>query len=142
MVAAGAMGRSDLPTDGLVGVHVLVVDDDDDARQLLRTILEYCGALVTVTASAREALNVLERVVPDALVSDISMPREDGYWLIREVRALAPERGGALPAIALTAHGQTHGPDRTLSAGFQVHLRKPIDPWELCRTLVSLIRKA
>jgi CheY-like chemotaxis protein len=142
MVVAGAMGRSDLPTDALVGVHVLVVDDDDDARQLLRTILEYCGALVTVTASAREALNVLERVVPDALVSDISMPREDGYWLIREVRALAPERGGALPAIALTAHGQTHGPDRTLSAGFQVHLRKPIDPWELCRTLVSLIRKA
>ncbi|HEV8616093.1 MAG TPA: response regulator [Methylomirabilota bacterium] len=136
------MGRSDLPTDALVGVHVLVVDDDDDARQLLRTILEYCGALVTVTSSAREALNVLERVLPDALVSDISMPREDGYWLIREVRALGPERGGTVPAVALTAHGQTHGPDRTLSAGFQVHLRKPIDPWELCRTVVSLIRKA
>ena len=142
MVVAGAMGRSDLPTDALVGVHVLVVDDDDDARQLIRTILEYCGALVTVAASAREALGVLERVVPDALVSDISMPHEDGYWLIGQVRALDPARGGALPAIALTAHGQTHGPDRTLSAGFQVHLRKPIDPWELCRTVVSLVRKA
>jgi CheY-like chemotaxis protein len=141
MVMAGAMGRSDLPTDALVGVHVLVVDDDDDARLLIRTILEYCGALVTVTTSAREALRILERVVPDALVSDISMPHEDGYWLIRELRALAPDRGGAIPAIALTAHGYAHGPDRTLAAGFQVHLRKPIDPWDLCRTVVSLVRK-
>jgi CheY-like chemotaxis protein len=142
MVVAGAMGRSDLPTDALVGVHVLVVDDDEDARQLIRTILEYCGALVTVAPSAREAMRILQRVVPDAVVTDIAMPSEDGYWLIREIRALPPERGGGLPAIALTAHGQTHGPDQTLAAGFQVHLRKPIDPWELCRTVVSLIRKA
>ena len=142
MVRAGAMGRSDLPTEALIGVHVLVVDDDEDARHLIKTILEYCGALVTPADSARAALEILERVVPDAIISDISMPREDGYWLIREVRALAPERGGVIPAVALTAHGYTHGPDRTLAAGFQVHLRKPIDPWELCRTLVSLIRKA
>jgi CheY-like chemotaxis protein len=100
------VGRRDhLPTDALLGVHVLVVDDDDDARQLLRTILRYCRALVTVTASAREALTVLARVTPDALVGDIAMPEEDGYWLIRELRALSPARGGAIPAIALTAHG-------------------------------------
>lgn len=137
------MGRRDhLPTDALLGVHVLVVDDDNDARQLLRTILQYCGALVTVTASAREAMTVLARVTPDALVSDIAMPEQDGYWLIRELRALSPAHGGAIPAIALTAHGAAHGPDRTLAAGFQVHLRKPIDPWELCRAVVGLVRRA
>jgi CheY-like chemotaxis protein len=137
------VGRRDhLPTDALLGVHVLVVDDDDDARQLLRTILQYCGALVTVTASAHEALTVLERVTPDALVSDIAMPDQDGYWLIGQVRALPPTQGGAIPAIALTAHGVAHGPDRTLAAGFQAHLRKPIDPWELCRAVVGLVRRA
>jgi CheY-like chemotaxis protein len=137
------VGRRDhLPTDALVGVHVLVVDDDDDARQILCTILQYCGALVTVTASAREALGVLARVTPDALVSDIAMPEQDGYWLIREVRALSPAQGAAIPAIALTGHGSAHGPDRTLAAGFQVHLRKPIDPWELCRAVAGLVRRA
>jgi len=125
-----------------VGVHVLVVDDDADARQLLRTVLQYCGALVTVTASAREAMSVVARVTPDALVSDIAMPEEDGYWLIRELRALPATRGGAIPAIALTAHGAAHGPDRTLGAGFQAHLRKPIDPWELCRAVAGLVRRA
>lgn len=136
------MGRRDhLPTDALVGVHVLVVDDDADARRLLRTVLQYCGALVTVTASAREAMSVVARVMPDALVSDMAMPHEDGYWLIRELRALPPTRGGAIPAIALTAHGAAHGPDRTLGAGFQAHLRKPIDPWELCRAVAGLVRR-
>lgn len=125
-----------------MGVHVLVVDDDDDARQLLRTVLGYCGALVTVTASAREALSVMARVTPDALVTDIAMPEEDGYWLIRELRALPATRGGAIPVIALTAHGAAHGPDRTLGAGFQAHLRKPIDPWELCRAIAGLVRRA
>lgn len=137
------MGRRDhLPTDALLGVHVLVVDDDDDARQLLRTILQYCGALVTVAASAREAMTVLERVTPDAVVSDIAMPEQDGYWLIHELRALPAAHGGALPAIALTAHGAAHGPDRTLAAGFHAHLRKPVDPWELCRAVAGLVRRA
>jgi CheY-like chemotaxis protein len=137
------VGRRDhLPTDALLGVHVLVVDDDDDARQIVCTILQYCGALVTVAASAREAMTVLARVTPDALVSDIAMPEQDGYWLIRELRALSPAHGGAIPAIALTGYGAMHGPDRTLAAGFQVHLRKPIDPWELCRAVAGLVRRA
>lgn len=137
------MGRRDhLPTDALLGVHVVVVDDDDDARQLLCTILQYCGALVTIAASARQALTVLARVTPDALVSDIAMPEQDGYWLIRELRALPSGQGGAIPAIALTAPGAAHGPDRTLAAGFQAHLRKPIDPWELCRAVAGLVRRA
>jgi CheY-like chemotaxis protein len=135
------MGRSDLPVDSLAGVHVLVVEDDDDSRDLVRTILTYCGALVTAVPSAQEALRTLARVIPDVLLSDIAMPDQDGYWLIRALRALPAERGGAIPAIAITAHGTTHGPDRTLAAGFQAHLRKPVDPWDLSRTVASLVRR-
>ena len=132
------MGRTELPTDSLKGVHVLVVENDDDSRALLQTILQYCGALVTVVASAREAVSTLERVRPDLLLSDLSMPHEDGYWLIRQVRALPADRGGVMPAIAITALGHPHGVDRTLTAGFQAHLRKPVDPWELARTIATL----
>jgi CheY-like chemotaxis protein len=132
------VGRTELPTDSLKGVHVLVVEDDDDSRALLQTILQYCGALVTAVASAREAVSTLERVKPDLLLSDLSMPREDGYWLIRQVRALPADRGGTMPAIAITALGHPHSVDRTLAAGFQAHLRKPVDPWELARTIAAL----
>jgi CheY-like chemotaxis protein len=136
------MGRRDtLPHDALVGVHVLVVDDDADTRDLLRTVLEYCGALVSSVASAPEALRVLERVTPDVLLADIAMPHHDGYWLIRAVRALPPDRGGTIPAVAITAHADLHGPEQTLAAGFQAHLRKPLDPWDLCRLLSSLTRR-
>ena len=137
------MGRRDLLlNDALVGIHVLVVDDDQDARDLLRTVLEYSGALVTIVGAADEALRVLERVMPDVIVTDIAMPDHDGYWLVRQVRTLAPERGGGAPMIAVTAHGETHAPERTLSAGFQAHLRKPLDPWELCRSIVSCARRS
>jgi CheY-like chemotaxis protein len=133
---------SDPRTGDLVGVHVLVVDDDDDARDLLVTVLRYAGALVTSAASAWEALGVLQRVTPDVLLTDIAMPGEDGYWLIRELRKLPPAQGGRIPAVALTAHGQSHGPDRTLGAGFELHLRKPIDPWELTRAIASVVRRS
>jgi CheY-like chemotaxis protein len=136
------MGRRDrFPADALVGLHVLVVDDDPEARQLIRTVLEYAGALVTVVATARDALRNLQRVTPDAVVSDISMPDESGYWLIREMRALDAVRGHRVPAVALTAHTEAHGPERTLSAGFVVHLGKPVDPWDLCRVIASLARR-
>ncbi|MBI2203006.1 MAG: response regulator [Candidatus Rokubacteria bacterium] len=136
------MGRRDaLPHDALVGVHVLVVDDDREARELLRTVLEYCGALVTVVPGATEALGVLARVMPDVVLADIAMPKHDGYWLLDQVRQLPPQSGGKLPIVAITAHGERHGPERTLSHGFQAHLRKPLDPWELCRTLASLGRR-
>jgi CheY-like chemotaxis protein len=135
------MGRDLLPGDALVGVHVLVVDDDDDARDLLRTVLEYSGALVSVVGAADEGLRVLERVMPDVVVTDIAMPDHDGYWLVRQVRSLPPDRGGTIPMIAMTAHGDKHGPERTLGVGFQAHMRKPLDPWELCRTIGSLVRR-
>jgi CheY-like chemotaxis protein len=132
------MGR-DPSAEMLAGVHVLVVDDDRDSRELTRTILQYCGALVTAVGSAMEAMHVLERITPDVLVSDIAMPEKDGYWLIHAVRKLPPAEGGRVPAVAVTAYGQSHGPDRTLAAGFHAHVRKPLDPWELCRTLASVV---
>lgn len=135
------MGRTELPTDVLKGVHVLLVEDDADARDLLGIVLRYCGALVTAVGAARVALDTLARVKPDLLISDIAMPEEDGYWLIRQVRLLPPERNGAIPAIAITGHGDRHGVERALAAGFQVHLRKPIDPWELTRTVTTLVGK-
>jgi CheY-like chemotaxis protein len=136
------MGRHDpLPSDALSGVHVLIIDDDPEARDLIRTVLHYCGALVSVASSAGEGLEVLQRVLPDVIVCDIAMPLHDGYWFVGSLRALPPDRGGALPVIAITAHGATHGPDRTLPAGFQAHLRKPVDPWELCRVVASMTRK-
>jgi CheY-like chemotaxis protein len=121
---------------------VFVVDDDPEARELIRTVLEYGGALVTVAAGAREALRHLQRVTPDIVVSDIAMPHESGYWLIREIRALGASTGQPLPAVAITAHPEAHGPERTLAAGFDAHLHKPIDPWELCRAVAALARKA
>jgi CheY-like chemotaxis protein len=133
------VGRTELPTDVLKGVHVLLVEDDDDSREMIRTLLLYCSALVTAVSSAQAALKTLEHVKPDILLTDIAMPSQDGYWLVRAVRALPPEQGGSIPAIAITAHGHAHGVDRALAAGFQAHLRKPIDPWELARTIANLV---
>ena len=136
------MGRQDpLAGDALAGVHVLIVDDDPEARDLIRTVLRYCGALVSVAASAREGLDTLQHVLPDIVVCDIAMPHHDGYWFVRSLRALPPEGGATLPVIAITAHGATHGPDRTLASGFQAHVRKPVDPWDLCRVIASMTRK-
>lgn len=125
-----------------MGLHVLVVDDDAEALALMQTVLQYAGALVTVVSSARDALRNLQRVTPDVLVSDISMPLENGYWLVREVRARERITGHRLPVIAITAHTDAHGPDRTLAAGFDAHVRKPVDPWELCRVIAALGRRA
>jgi CheY-like chemotaxis protein len=137
------MGRTDpLPRDSLIGVHVLVVDDDPDARHVFRTILQYCGALVTTAASAREALTVLARVVPDVLVCDIVLPGQSGYWLLSEIRKLPPARGGAVPALACTGYGDDHPAERLTAAGFQAHLRKPIDPWALSRAIAALARSS
>ena len=120
----------------LEGVHVLVVDDDVDARESLVMVLEECGAEVIAVSSAREALRVVGRTVPDVLVSDIAMPGVDGYGLLRRLRALHTER--PVPALALTAYaGEVHR-RRALAAGFEMHLAKPIDPSELTAAVRSL----
>jgi PAS domain S-box-containing protein len=125
----------------LDGVRVLVVDDHDDARELIQTVLQQCGAEVVVAASADEALGTLERQRVDMLVSDLAMPGADGYDLIRRVRARERAAGGApLPAVALTAYAGTVDRARALAAGFQAHASKPIAPDELAGLVHGLTR--
>jgi CheY-like chemotaxis protein len=117
---------------------VLVVDNDADARDVLSTVLAQRGAEVLTASSAAEALGVLERDRLDVLVSDIGMPDEDGYALIAKVRALPPERGGRIPAAALTAYAGAEDRDQVLAAGFQRHVPKPADPVALVQVVAEL----
>ncbi len=137
-LAAVSGPRPEQPPD-LSGVRVLVVDDEHDAREILRTLLEESRAHVVTAASSAEALELLARAPPDLLVSDIGMPEEDGYSFIRRVRALPPERGGQVPAAALTAYTRPEDQAHALGAGFQVHVPKPIDPTQLMKTLASML---
>ena len=123
----------------IAGVRVLIVDDEPDARALLRRLFEERGAVVSMASSADEALSMVESEPPDVLISDIGMPTEDGYALIRRIRALAPESGGRTPAIALTAYARAEDRVKALVAGFQHHLSKPIEPMELLVTVASLM---
>jgi CheY-like chemotaxis protein len=126
----------------LVGVRVLVVDDDADAREAMAAVLETGEAVVTTAASAVEALDLLERTAFDVLLSDIAMPEVDGYALIRRLRAREPEHGGRIPAAALTAFARAEDRARALLAGFQMHLAKPIDPTALMAAVADLARPA
>jgi PAS domain S-box-containing protein len=123
----------------LEGVRVLVVDDDADARDFTSALLEQHGAQVTSSPSARAARDLLEHTTPDVLVSDIGMPGEDGFALIGEVRALGAIRGFWIPAIALTAYAQAEDRNQALSAGYQVHLAKPVDPAALIASVAELV---
>ena len=111
----------------LAGLRVLVVDDEADARELVALVLEHAGAEVKVAASAEEALESIAAQQPDVLVSDLAMPRIDGYDLIQRVRGLTPERGGRIPAVALTAYARAEDARRVFLAGFQVHVPKPVE---------------
>jgi signal transduction histidine kinase len=126
----------------LRGLRVLVVEDEDDTRDLLVTALEQCGASVAAAASVADALNRLDEQVPDVLVSDLAMPGEDGFSLIRQVRARPAERGGEVPAAALTAYARAEDRVRSLAAGFQMHVPKPVDPAGLVRLVAALAAKA
>ena len=123
---------------------MLVADDESDARELTVRALEHSGARVVAVSSSAEAIATLASSVADALhvlVSDIGMPaRQDGYDFIREVRSLGPERGGLIPAVALTGYATPEGVDRALTAGYQVHILKPMDPTELVRAIAELMR--
>jgi PAS domain S-box-containing protein len=119
-------------------LHVLVVDDEEDARAFVTTVLEQCGARVTGAGSAAEALLALKELRPDVLVSDLGMPEEDGYSLIKKVRALSAEEGGRTPAAALTAYARVEDRMKVLRSGFQIHLPKPIEPAELVTVVANL----
>ncbi|MEH2386045.1 MAG: ATP-binding protein [Nostoc sp.] len=122
----------------LDGLRVLIVDDEAEARHLLATILREYGTQVIAAASACEALLALQQFHPHVLVSDISMPQEDGYTLIRKVRALPTEQGGRIPAVALTAYARTEDRTQALLAGFQLHVPKPVNPGELAAVIANL----
>ncbi|HEV7518176.1 MAG TPA: response regulator, partial [Thermoanaerobaculia bacterium] len=126
----------------LAGLRVLVVEDEEDTRELLVRALERGGAEVAGAASVAEALILLDRRLPDVLVSDIGMPGEDGYSLLRQLRARGPESGGKLPAAALTAYARSEDRLQALQAGFQTHIAKPVDPFELLGLVARLAGRA
>ncbi|MEH2118138.1 hybrid sensor histidine kinase/response regulator [Nostoc sp.] len=123
----------------LSNTQILVVDDEPDIRDLITFILQDYGAEVTAVSSAQEALQALSESIPDVLISDIGMPKTDGYMLMREVRARSPQQGGRVPAIALTAYAGEMNQQQALAAGFQMHISKPVDPDVLLKAIADLI---
>lgn len=126
----------------LADTQVLVVDDEPDIRDLITFILQDYGVEVTAVASAQEALQALSESIPDVLISDIGMPKTDGYMLMREVRSRSPQQGGSVPAIALTAYAGEMNQQQALAAGFQMHISKPVDPDVLLKAIADLIKQS
>jgi PAS domain S-box-containing protein len=122
----------------LSGLQVLVVDDEDDARELIKRILADCNAEVLTAATATEALHLLQHERPDLMVSDLGMPEIDGYGLLDRIRALGPARGGDLPAIALTAFARSEDRIKALASGFLAHIAKPVEPNELIAKVAAM----
>jgi signal transduction histidine kinase/ActR/RegA family two-component response regulator len=138
--AAGRLQQAAPYAPILRDVHVLVVDDEDDARMLLEAALSQYGAAVTTAATANEALAAIDRAVPDVILSDIGMPQEDGYSLIRRLRARSPDAGGAIPAVAITAYASANDRLNALAAGYQAHIAKPYEPGEVAALVAQLER--
>jgi len=125
----------------LKGLRILVVDDEPNSRELLLTLLSHCGAEVEAGSCATEALTEVARFKPDVLISDIEMPDQDGYFLVRKLRSLEDDQGQRLPAVALTAHARTEDRMQALAAGFDTHVSKPVEPAELVTVVASLARR-
>ncbi|MEP0874192.1 response regulator [Trichocoleus desertorum AS-A10] len=122
------------------GIQVLVVDDEADSREFVAFVLEQAGAKVLTATTAAEALSLLMHSKPDVLLSDIGMPEMDGYMLMQQMRALPPEQGGQVPAIALTAYVGEVNQQQALAAGFQKHLSNPLDSQKLSHVIAHLIQ--
>lgn len=135
-------GAGDFKHSDLFGIRVLLVDDEADARELVKHVLAQCDAQVLTANNAEEALAVIERDRPHVLISDIGMPVVDGYELLKRVRELGVAKGGHLPAIALTAFARSEDRTRALRAGFLVHVSKPVEPAELVATVASVVGRA
>jgi len=127
--------------DALKGIHILVVEDDADTRELLKVLLETEGGTVVTTPSVQEALSAYDQLLPNVIVADIGMPESNGYTLIGRVRARDREHGRIVPAIALTAYTTAIDRDTVLSAGFQVHMPKPFEPSRLISVIAELVAK-
>ncbi|MES2319174.1 MAG: ATP-binding protein [Pseudomonadota bacterium] len=130
---------SDIKVRDLSRLRVLVVDDEPDARDLINRILSDCHAVVRTAASAEQALKAIREEMPDVLVSDLGMPDVDGFELLARVRALGPEHGGNIPAVALTAFARSEDRLKALEAGFLAHISKPVEPSELIATVASMV---
>jgi signal transduction histidine kinase/ActR/RegA family two-component response regulator len=138
--AASAGARLSSPSRLLTGIDVLVVDDEEDSRELLRTVFASYGAKVTTVGSAADAVREVDRAVPHVIVSDIGMPVEDGFSLIRRIRSRPARAGGDVPAIALTAYASAADRTAALAAGFQAHVAKPFEPADVARLIHDLTR--
>ena len=131
------LDRAKGPQGALRGLHVLVVDDNHDTREVLRQLLTHSGALVTTVDTGERALAVLRNVLADVIISDLSMPRYDGHWVNRNVRTLGG-RQAAIPAIAITAYRETAIESDALHAGFDAYLEKPLDLRSLIETILRV----
>ncbi|MGA2229894.1 MAG: ATP-binding protein [Tepidisphaeraceae bacterium] len=127
-----------VPPPDLGGFHVLIVDDEADGRALIQHVLAQCNATITTAASAAEGLQAVKDGRPDAIISDIGMPGEDGYEFLAKLRRLSDAEGGDTPAVALTAFARSEDRRRALMAGFQMHLPKPVEPAELMAVVSNL----
>ncbi len=136
--------RSDRHLDcpNLNGLRIVAVDDEADARQLIKRILSDCGATVETASSAPAALDLIKKNKPDVLITDIGMPGEDGYALMKTLRELSATDGGAVPAIALTAFARTEDRELAIASGFQMHIAKPVEAAELLATVASLMGRS
>jgi PAS domain S-box-containing protein len=136
-----ALGRETLSeSPSLAGLRVMIVDDEPDTREMLRIMIERLGAKVWPCSSASEAFDVLQTWQPDVLVSDIEMPGEDGYELMRRLRQWESTRGRQTPSVALTAYARVEDRVRVLEAGYQIHLAKPVDPAELAVVIATVAK--
>jgi CheY-like chemotaxis protein len=129
-----------LASDTLLGLSILIVDDEADARELLAQALSSLGAEVRVVGGAEQARCALATYTPDVLIADIGMPDEDGYSLMRSIRALTHTAKRHIPAIALTAFSSPAARDRAVRSGFDMHLAKPVQPWILAETLREMAK--
>ena len=126
----------------LLHLRVLVVDDEEDSRELVSDVLATCGAIVRLAANVQQALQEVDSFLPSVIVSDIGMPEEDGYAFIAKLRARPRDRGGVTPVAALTAYARAEDRRRALQAGFQMHVAKPVEPSELLAVVATLARMA
>lgn len=136
--SAAARPGSQRLSGSLAGLRVLVVEDDPDARELVTAILEDAGAVVESAPSAASGFDAVQRFHPELLVSDIGMPDEDGYSLIRRIRELNDDQGGTIPSIALTAYTRREDRDKAIGAGFTLHMGKPVSPLALVTAIRAL----
>jgi CheY-like chemotaxis protein len=126
-------------TVDLSGVHVFVVEDNEDSCQLLSEVLTYCGALVHIAGTTEAALDDLTQFLPTVILCDLALPGADGFAFVRALRALPPDRGGQLPAIAISAHYEDFARPEALRLGFNEFLRKPVNIDQVCGTIARLL---